>query len=536
MGFREKVNRYYHTLRYLRWPQIYYRVYYLIRQRWRNRMGYQLPGHSPPPHRKASSFVPFLPPPVPLYEAGRFCFLNIAHPFKDKIDWDLPDYGKLWAYNLNYFEFLSQDELPTEQGLEWIRDFIANAALQGNAYEPFPTSLRAIFWIRFLMQADGVEVEDIEKHLYRQLRHLSDYREYHLLGNHLLENGFALFAGACYFQCPVLLKSAAQVLQPELKEQILPDGGHFERSPMYHQLMLYRLLDCLNISRAFGYGEPLQPLLLDKAERMLGWLDYMRFRNGDVPAFNDSAPDIAPSPDSLIKYAGQLNILPKRAAQQGASGYYKFQKPLYELCFDAAPVGPDYIPGHAHSDTLSLVLQSHQQPFLVDPGISTYEKNERRHLERSTNLHNTVQAGQAEQTEVWGGFRVARRARPKLLAFEPEAFIRCSHDGYAEMGITHTRSVRTMEEEIHITDEVAGKPTVDLTARWHFAPGIQPNISGQIVSTNYGVLIFEGAKAIQIERYKYAAGYNKLCPAKRVAVSFEGELRTIIRIESNLNP
>jgi uncharacterized heparinase superfamily protein len=213
-----------------------------------------------------------------------------------------------------------------------------------------------------------------------------------------------------------------------------------------------------------------------------------------------------------------------------------FKKPRYELCFDAAPVGSDYIPGHAHSDTLSVVLHSHQQPFLVDPGISTYEKNERRQLERSTNLHNTVQAGQAEQTEVWGGFRVARRARPVLLDFEPGAFIRCSHDGYAKIGITHTRSVRTMEEEIHVTDEVTGSPVADLTARWHFAPGIQPGIIEQKVITDFGVLIFEGATAIRLEHYEFAAGYNKLYPAKRAVVSFKDELHTIIRIASNLNP
>lgn len=499
-------------------------------------MGYQLPGHAPPARRKAVAFVSFPSPPAPLYQAGRFCFLNKAHRFEDQIDWDFMGYGKLWAYNLNYFEYLCQEDLPAEQGLELMRDFMANAALGGNAYEPFPTSLRAIFWIRFLMQVDRAAVEDIEVHLYRQLRHLSGYREYHLLGNHLLENGFALFAGACYFQCPFLLQSAAQVLQPELQEQILPDGGHFERSPMYHQLMLYRMLDCLNISRAFEYGKSLHPLLLSKAEQMLGWLNYMTFSNGDVPAFNDSAPDIAPASGHLKAYAKRLNIHAKDLEQASASGYYMFRKQRYELCFDAAPVGPDYIPGHAHSDTLSLVLYTHQQPFLVDPGISTYEKNERRQLERSTSLHNTVQAGQAEQTEVWGGFRVARRARPKGLAFEAGAFLRCSHDGYAKTGITHTRSVRTMEEEIHITDEVTGSPAVERTARWHFAPGLQPYINEQKVITEYGVLIFEGATAIRLEHYEYAAGYNKRYPAKRVAVTFEEKLRTIIRIESILSP
>ena len=60
--------------------------------------------------------------------------------------------------------------------------------------------------------------------------------KYHLLGNHLLENGIALaFTGAC-FEGPDAarwLATGLGILREQLPEQILADGMHFERSPMY---------------------------------------------------------------------------------------------------------------------------------------------------------------------------------------------------------------------------------------------------------------------------------------------------------------
>ena len=69
--------------------------------------------------------------------------------------------------------------------------------------------------------------------------------EYHILGNHLLENGYALLFGAYYFGDKKLYEKAYQIVSEELEEQILEDGAHFELSPMYHQILLNRLLDCI---------------------------------------------------------------------------------------------------------------------------------------------------------------------------------------------------------------------------------------------------------------------------------------------------
>ncbi|MEY6432337.1 heparinase II/III-family protein [Thioalkalicoccus limnaeus] len=65
-----------------------------------------------------------------------------------------------------------------------------------------------------------------------------------------------------------------------------------------------------------------------------------------------------------------------------------------------------------HADTLSFELSLFGQRTIVNGGTSRYGSGPERLAERSTAAHSTVQIDGADSSEVWGGFRVARRARP----------------------------------------------------------------------------------------------------------------------------
>jgi uncharacterized heparinase superfamily protein len=47
----------------------------------------------------------------------------------------------------------------------------------------------------------------------------------------------------------IWLKKGLKIINDELNEQVLNDGGNFERSPMYHSIFLEDLLDLINISK-----------------------------------------------------------------------------------------------------------------------------------------------------------------------------------------------------------------------------------------------------------------------------------------------
>ena len=230
-----KYIRLFNTIKYLKFTQIYFRLFYFVRAKFRkiSRFKYEFVKESSSTPLNLIDSCEY----YSIYKDGEFTILNLSKKFDSKIDWNYSQYGKLWTYNLTYFEYLKERE-----DLSLIYDFIENICSIKDGLEPFPISLRGINWIKFLTKYE-IKDKKIDDSLYAQYYILLDNLEYHLLGNHLLENGFSLLFGAYYFQDETLYKKAKEILEKELNEQILDDGAHFELSPMYHQLMLFRLLD-----------------------------------------------------------------------------------------------------------------------------------------------------------------------------------------------------------------------------------------------------------------------------------------------------
>src|SRR5690606_36555911 len=132
------------------------------------------------------------------------------------------------------------------------------------------------------------------------------------------------------------------------------------------------------------------------------------------------------------------------------SGYVRLQQGPWMVLFDGAPVGPDYLPGHAHADTLSFELSFGTARVICNSGTSRYGLGPVREWERSTAAHNTVEIDGENSSEVWHGFRVARRAYPRDMDVGTEASplrVSCSHDGYTRLPgrPIHRRTVRVHE-------------------------------------------------------------------------------------------
>ena len=524
-----KIKLYINTVIHLKPIQVAYRLYYFFRNRFFNTQVEQKPAPKINPIKwesgiKSSSSY--------LLNSRSFTFLNISHHFIDQIDWNYAEFGKLWTYNLNYFDFLNQENISKETGLRFILDFINNDALLKEGKESYPISLRGINWIKFLSK-NQINNEVINRTLYNHYRILSKNLEYHLLGNHLLENAFSLLFGAFYFQDEKLYKKSKKILTTELNEQILGDGGHVELSPMYHQIMLFRVFDCIQLIKLNSWkNDNLLCLLEESSSKMLSWLNNVTFNNGDIPMVNDCAYDIAPSTKELYRYATHLDIKIKKN-KLSDSGYRILKNNKYELFMDLGEVGASYQPGHVHSDTFNFVLYVNNLPFIVDTGTSTYEKNDRRQLERSTSSHNTITIADYEQTEVWGGFRVAKRA--KIVSFtESENEFSSSHDGYKKIGVIHNRKFITNIDSIHIYDELNKQDVYEQIAHFHFHPSINNIVikNTSVFFENSNIKISFKGKSISIEKeyYDYASGFNKLEKAIKLKVLFESNLETVISI------
>lgn len=426
---------------------------------------------------------------------GVYCFLNHQ---SQVLNWNDPQQEKLWLYNLHYFDDLNAECSASRKIVhrdlinQWINE---NPPLKGNGWEPYPQSLRIVNWIQWFLSGNEAEPR-WQKSLWQQAVILEQNLEYHLLGNHLFANAKALIFAGCYFsgdEASHWLDKGLSIVDKELKEQILNDGGNFELSPMYHNTILADMLDLINLSIAYQHPE-LECRVLGwrkLIESMLDWMNTMTHPNGDISFFNDSSNGIAATSKKLNDYANGLHFKVAKLEYKSVthlkdSGYIKLVVNQQTALLDVAKVGPDYIPGHAHADTLSFEWNYGKQRVFVNSGTSVYGLSEERLRQRKTEAHNTVVVDGQDSSEVWSGFRVARRAYPTIPMInssENSANVECSHNGYSRLPgkVTHIRKWSMQVDSFLITDKLSGAYT-SAKAFYHLHPDIE-------VKKNDGVIV-----------------------------------------------
>ncbi len=373
--------------------------------------------------------------------------------------------SRLREYTLHY----QRNPLP-ETVQHWIAE---NPPSRGAGWEPYPLSLRIVNWIKWLLDGQGPN-PGLLGSLAAQADFLSRRVERHLLANHLFMNGTALAFAGTFFLKEVWLRQGLAILEHELREQILADGGHFERSPMYHSLVLEAVLDLHNLGAAYP---GLLPEWAPVAGRMLGWLRAMTHPDGEIAFFNDAAWGVAPSPYLLFDYASRLS-LPAGEARLGESGYIRLENTESVLLFDAAPLGPDYQPGHAHADTLSFELSHRGRRVLVNSGVSTYENCPQRAWERGTAAHNTVRIDGLDSSEVWAAFRVARRAYPCDVSASTSHTAEAAHTGYTRLRppLIHRRRLDLHSQCLRVMDFIEGGGEHQVEIFFHLHPEARAGI------------------------------------------------------------
>ena len=427
-----------------------------------------------------------------------FTFLNLTHKFTD---WNFVGKGTLFTYNLNYFDSINAEDFKIEEACKWIDKFIKERSAVTWGMDPYPIALRTINWMKFFCKNPSCATKEREDSLWSQLKLLERKLEYHLLGNHLLEDAYALYIGGCYFQNEKLRKKGYKLILKQLNEQTLSDGAHYEQSPMYHCILLDRLLDCIN----FGDTDELRNIV----QKQLGWLDAICYKDGSWPMFNDAALGIAPNVSHIFDYAQRLGIL-WNTVKLGASGYRKLSDDKIEAIIDCGQITATYQPGHTHADSLNYELKIDGMPIVVDTGISTYDKTSRRQYERSTIAHNCVSANKQNSDEVWGGFRVGKQCKVTVLRDE-QNLIEAYHKSFSKKCI---RVFELKNGKFNVEDRYEGHAVSYV----HLANGIQPER-----------VKIEGATSVEILDTKYSVEYNRFIENKTIAIHFNGVCRYSIQ-------
>lgn len=477
-----KIGLYWHTLRHLKAIQIWYRLWFSV---------FKLrPVRIPRPLLRNSEFDwTCCPRSLSMTGPVTFVFLNAPKCLQFPLDWNNAELELLWKYNLHYFDDLNAE--TSESRLQWHAKLVErwisdNPPAEGVGWDSYPTSIRIVNWAKWCLRGNSVNKRLLGS-LIIQTRWLNRRLEYHLLANHLWANAKALlFSGVIFAdsESKNWLRKGEKILSQQLAIQILTDGGHFERSPMYHAIILEDVIDLVQLSEIFPgvIAKELINLCRSKMEAMLSWQSTMSHPDGEISFFNDSSLGISQNYQTLKRYAEERKGFcfldsPQRIVNLPCSGYFKIENDCAAVIADVGELGPSFQTGHAHADTLSFEMSLFERRFIVNSGIDRYGVDKERVWQRGTAAHSTVEVDGENSSEVWSGFRVARRASPYDFSVSEEGenmSVSCSHDGYQRLPgkVVHNRQWQLSNRSLEVIDTIRGGFTKGI-ARFYLHPNVE---------------------------------------------------------------
>ena len=411
----------------------------------------------------------------------------------------------LWQFHYSYHDYLPallrDGKATLDEALacveEWTGDFPPLSPGAWNAaWHPYVLSIRIESWVRLHAALGDDPSRDAGRQLLargieRMTRTLLRNLEYGTMANHLLRNVKALVLAGLFLRNATGRKAwrkGMMLLRREIVEQVLDDGMHFERTPMYHAAVSSDVFDLIEALERSGRDVP--RTLLSASERMTAFLGHILHPDGDVPYFNDSTASVFLQPRDVLARGEAVRDAHGLAASdprptremlrvpKHVSGLLVHRAGDLFLVFDGGQVGPDYQPGHAHCDTLSYELSWKGRRLVTDTGVYQYRESPERSYSRSTAAHSTVRIDSRDQSEVWKSFRVGRRANIVVAdAWEEHGctFFRAAHDGYGRFakGLLHERCIAAKGDAwMVVADFIHGEGRHFIESIVHFAPGV----------------------------------------------------------------
>jgi hypothetical protein len=563
------LGTYYRTVRPMHWSQLLWRIRYMLERR-------RSPGSRvvarrrwtecrPPLLRDDFPTLPLLhrPEPIPWRAEGE----SAASPSSLHVppDWRLGPVAvdRLGAITLHYHGWLHElaeaargvgpgvDEAAAvfRQGVaDWlVRCAVDAPGARHLAWNSYAIATRLTWWIRCYRLLDrerwcgwGAFEHDFLGSLWEQAAHLRDHLEWDLRANHLMRDAVGLVWAGRFFaeeRARGWLRTGTRLAVEQAVEQVLPDGGHFERSPMYHLHVMEDLLSLALLIEDAGARQTLQ----DTWRRMAETLRWLRHPDGDLALFNDGGLQGTDRVARMLELGARLGAEPGADLPQGGrhfadTGLAVWHGDPWSVFFDVGPVGPVCQPGHAHADTLSVECSFRGRRLFVDPGTYAYDLDERRRYDRSTAAHNTVVLDGHDSSEVWHIFRVGRRADPRAVEVDFSAGglrATAAHTGYDHLP-GRPRPTRFLEigcdGKLTLTDRVEGHGRHRVEGGFLLGPGwIAEDDAGGWVLRNEAARVRlhlrapEGTRLFQESR-PYHPEYGREIEQTRLRWHWYGEL------------
>jgi hypothetical protein len=390
--------------------------------------------------------------------------------------------------------------------------------------------------------------------------------------NHLLRESNGLLYASVYFpefkKASLWQNEALKRIDKEIEKQINPDGSHIEVSTGYQWLVADELEKTYDLLTANNLTLPKKDLkiLLEKIYAVL--LNIIR-PDGTFPQVNDGFIrwDYTRLADVGAKFDRKDFIYIGTDGQEGSepittsmglqnAGFYimrtDWTKDARYLLFDAGPYGGP----HGHEDKLSIEVFAYGQPFIVDPGSYTYDKNDPfRNYFVGSHAHNTALINGKSQIRRWKKENLEPIAdsgnHATWICHEGFDYVEASYcDGYSSFclkkpsnpeiikDVTHTRRILFVKPDYWVVlDQLHASENHDYELLFHTAPEIKVNTksdnSVELSALHNAArlhLVPEDSRGFRISTYKgceapiqgwYSGDHHKKSPSSVVIFSTE---------------
>jgi len=498
---------------------------------------------------------------------GEFCHLHRAVDLgRTAPNWMVEghDVSGLWSITLQYHAWAYDLAEAAAAGdteafalyRHYLEDWINRCHITPKEVNPlvwnaFAISTRLSWWIRSLVLVGDQLVPEFERRMLvsicEQADHLSRHIEWDLRANHVMRDAVGLAWAGRFIRSAEArswMKQATEIALDQVREQILDDGGHYERSPMYH---IHVMEDVLSLATLLE-DESARSEMRTAWRRMAEFIRHLRHPDGHIPLLNDGAHHAVCDATRMLELGrGFLNVDVKdehRSSEFQATGTPCWHGNPWTVFFDAGPVGPDFQPGHTHADSLTMECSFGPHRLFVDPGTFDYCTTDRRAYDRSTAAHNTVCIDETNSSEVWGIFRVGHRAYPLSVSTtisDDTAEFHASHNGYDRLPgrPIHSRSISVANNgSLSIRDSVSGHGQHQLDGGFLLAPSWSANATddGWSLTHSDGDRLTVAASTTQDVRFAvterpFHPEYGREESASRLQWTWQGELPFEIALE-----
>ena len=297
--------------------------------------------------------------------------------------------------------------------------------------------------------------------------------------------GLAL-SGACIDDSPGRLESGLGRLEIEIERQILPDGGHVDRSPedllqAYHYLTM--VMDALT---ALDLEPP--HTLRNARDRMAPMLRFFRHGDGALALFHGGQEGDARMIAALL---ARDEVRGQPFAHARHSGYQRLAAGRSLIQLDCGRVPDGAFGLHAHAGFLAFEMGSGPHRLVVNCGAGGKSQHGWDAALRVTAAHSTLTLGDRSSAQILSPGLARDFLGPRLIGGPHQPFTRrsetaqgwmveASHDAYvAEFGVRHDRKITLSPQGLMVTGAdrlvpVTGRSgALGFALRFHIHPDVR---------------------------------------------------------------